>query len=80
MNKRLYRSTTNKFAGGVCGGIAQYLDVDPTLVRLITVLLIMFTGVGLIPYIVLWIVMPEGPDPLGDTLDYKRKRDVIIEE
>lgn len=47
--------------GGVCGGLAEYLDVDPTLVRLVFVALALLNGVGVILYIIAWIVVPERP-------------------
>ncbi len=59
MPRRLYRSETDVVLGGVCGGLAEYLEVDPTLVRLVFVLLVFAGGVGLAAYIVLWIVMPR---------------------
>jgi phage shock protein C len=59
--KRLYKSTTDKKWSGVCAGVAEYLEVDPTLVRLIYVFLTIITGVfpGLIAYIVMAIIMPS---------------------
>ena len=59
--KRLMRSTRNRMLGGVLGGFAEYADVDSTLVRLIFVLVLIFTGIipGLIAYIVAWFVIPE---------------------
>jgi phage shock protein PspC (stress-responsive transcriptional regulator) len=57
--KRLTRSSTDKKVAGVCGGIAEYFNIDSTLVRLIFVLATLLGGPGLILYIVLWIVMPE---------------------
>lgn len=59
MNKRLMRSNDRVFAG-VCGGLAEYFDFDPVLVRIAYAFLTIFTAFsGLIFYIVLWIVMPE---------------------
>jgi len=55
--KRLYRSSSDKMIGGVCGGLAKYFDFDSTIVRLIAVLLL-FTGVGGIAYLIAWIVIP----------------------
>ena len=57
--KRLTKSATNKSIWGVCGGIAEYLNVDVTLVRLLFVLLTLAGGPGLILYIALAIVMPD---------------------
>lgn len=59
--KRLYRSRTDKVLGGVCGGFAEYFDVDPTLIRLFWVLLIFVNGVGILAYIIAWIIMPQKP-------------------
>lgn len=58
MGKQLFRSYENKVIAGVCGGVAEYFEVDPTIVRIIWLLSI-FAGVGIIAYIVCWIVMPE---------------------
>lgn len=60
-NKRLYRSCKNRIIGGVAGGLAEYLDVDVNLVRLIT-LLIILSGAGLVAYIVAWILIPIDPE------------------
>ena len=60
MEKRLTRSTTDRMVAGVAGGLAEYLSIDPTLVRLIFVLLALAGGPGLIIYLVLWLIMPEG--------------------
>lgn len=58
MKKTLYKSRKDRFLFGVCGGLAEYFDVDPTLVRILTALLCT-TGTGLLLYIVAAIVMPE---------------------
>lgn len=67
--KRLYRSNTEKTIAGVLGGIAEYFDIDPTLVRLGYVLLSLFSaafpgvlGYIMLGYIIMWIVMPQNPD------------------
>jgi phage shock protein C len=59
--KRLYRSRKNRYIAGVCGGIAEYFGVDPTLVRLLTLLSILIPGPQFILYIIAWIVIPEEP-------------------
>ncbi|MFQ5498129.1 MAG: PspC domain-containing protein [Candidatus Zixiibacteriota bacterium] len=59
MEKRLLRSQTNKVVAGVCGGIGEYFDLDPVLIRIIAVLLFFATGIGLLAYIVAWIIMPQ---------------------
>ena len=56
--KRLYRSKDNRVLCGVCGGIGDYLNVDPTIIRLLC-LLLGFTGSGLIAYIVASVIIPE---------------------
>lgn len=60
MEKRLHRSLTDRKLAGVCGGLAEYLGWDPTLVRILWVVLTLLGGSGIIAYIVLWILMPEG--------------------
>ncbi|HTX79516.1 MAG TPA: PspC domain-containing protein [Longilinea sp.] len=60
--KRLYRSTTERMLGGVCGGIAQYFNIDPTLIRLLFVLCLFVTaGTMFFIYLVMMIVIPEEP-------------------
>jgi phage shock protein PspC (stress-responsive transcriptional regulator) len=57
--KRLVRSTSNRIIGGVCGGVADYLNMDANLVRILTVLISLFTGVPVILYIIALFVVPE---------------------
>lgn len=59
-NKKLYKSADKKLCG-VCGGIAEYFGIDPTIVRVIWALLVCFAGTGLLAYIICAIVMPENP-------------------
>ena len=59
--KKLYKSKTNRVLCGVCGGIGEYFNIDPTIVRLIMILLICGFGTGIIAYIVAAIIMPEQP-------------------
>ena len=59
MTKKLYRSTKNKRIAGVCGGIAEYLDVDPTIVRLIWIFACFLGAAGILAYLIAWIIMPE---------------------
>ncbi len=56
--KRLYKSTTNKMICGVCGGIAEYFNIDPSLIRLAAVLLACSAGSGLLAYIIMAIILP----------------------
>ena len=61
MGKRLYRVRRDKVFGGIAAGLGKYLDIDPIIIRIIIVLITIFHGVGLIIYIILWIVIPEEP-------------------
>lgn len=67
--KRLYRSETDKMLAGVCGGIAEYLDVDPTLIRLIYVVLSFMSAFvpGVIAYLILAVVIPKRTDKESHT-------------
>lgn len=57
--KRLYRTQTNKTIAGVCAGIGRYFNVDPTIVRVLFVLLALAGGPGLLLYLILWLVIPS---------------------
>ena len=59
MEKRLYRIEEGKMVAGVCGGVAEYFNIDPTLVRLGWVLVSCFAGAGMVAYIAGAIIMPE---------------------
>jgi phage shock protein C len=60
--RKLYRSRTNRMVAGVCGGIAEYFNVDPTIVRLLFVVAAFLTGGGsLLAYPILWAIVPEAP-------------------
>ena len=59
--RKLYRSRTDRSIAGICGGLAAYFGIDPTLLRLITLLLILFGGISIWVYVILWIVVPEEP-------------------
>lgn len=61
MEKRLYRNTSDKMLAGVCSGVADYFNLDPTLVRLGVVVLCAAAGGGLLAYIVAAIIIPEKP-------------------
>ena len=63
--KRLERSKSNRVLGGVCAGVANYLNMDPTLVRVLTVVISLFTGVPIVLYIIALFVVPEeGSQPI----------------
>jgi phage shock protein C len=60
--KQLTRSTNERMVAGVAGGLGEYFSMDPTLVRLIFVLLTLAGGPGLLLYLILWVIMPEAPE------------------
>jgi phage shock protein PspC (stress-responsive transcriptional regulator) len=57
--KKLYRSKTDRKIAGICGGLAEYFNIDPTIVRLLFVLGLIFVGGTFWAYIIMWIVVPE---------------------
>ena len=62
IKKRLYRSTDDRMISGVCGGVAEYFDVDPTIVRVLWVFLTLAgMGLGIILYIIMAVIVPENP-------------------
>ncbi|MDX9856355.1 MAG: PspC domain-containing protein [candidate division Zixibacteria bacterium] len=61
MEKRLYRSNSSTIIGGVCGGLGEYFEVDPAFIRILAVLLFFAKGIGLLAYIVAWIIIPRRP-------------------
>ena len=62
MEKKLYKSQSDKKICGVCGGVAEYFRIDSTLVRLLVVLFTLFGGSGVLLYIIAAIIMPSQPD------------------
>jgi phage shock protein PspC (stress-responsive transcriptional regulator) len=58
------RSSTDKKLGGVCAGLADYFDMDPTLVRVLWILVVLCGGTGLLLYVILWIALPLAPAPV----------------
>lgn len=66
MQKKLYRSNKDKKLAGVCGGIAEYVNMDPTIIRLIAVLVGICAGSGLFAYIICAIIIPEKPSDVID--------------
>jgi phage shock protein PspC (stress-responsive transcriptional regulator) len=65
--KKLYRSSTNKKIAGVCGGLAEYFGIDATVIRVIFIILLLPGGLpGIIPYLILWAVMPMEPGDMAD--------------
>jgi len=64
--KKLYRSQKQKIVAGVCGGIAEYFEIDPVLIRLIWIVLIVFGGTGILAYLIAWIVIPRENGTCGN--------------
>lgn len=62
MSKRLFRSSLDKQLGGVCGGLADFFDLDPSLVRIGAILLLFVGGTGFLAYLVAWLVIPLDTD------------------
>ncbi|MCT4599243.1 MAG: PspC domain-containing protein [Vallitalea sp.] len=61
MNKRLYRSRDNQMISGVCGGFAEYLGIDPTIIRILFVIALFQWGFGILAYIICTIIIPVSP-------------------
>ncbi|MBD0292744.1 MAG: PspC domain-containing protein [Jiangellaceae bacterium] len=59
--RKLYRSTADRKLAGVCGGLAQYFDIDVTLIRVLFVALAVFGGSGVVLYLAMWIIVPNEP-------------------
>ncbi|RME83235.1 MAG: PspC domain-containing protein [Caldilineae bacterium] len=59
--KRLYRSRKDRMIAGVCGGLGEYFNIDPTLIRLALLFLVIWGGGGVLVYLIAWIVIPEEP-------------------
>ena len=62
MSKRLYRSSQDKQLGGVCGGLAGYLEIDPSVVRITSIILFFVAGTGFLAYLVAWLIIPLETD------------------
>ncbi|HSV85164.1 MAG TPA: PspC domain-containing protein [Levilinea sp.] len=60
-NQRLYRSIDERMFAGVCGGLGKFFGLDPTIVRLVFVILALMGGPGILIYIVMWVVVPDEP-------------------
>jgi phage shock protein C len=60
-SRKLYRSTSNRQLAGVCGGLAEYFNLDPTLIRVLFIVLAVLGGSGVLLYLALWIIVPKQP-------------------
>jgi phage shock protein C len=57
--RKLYRSRNQRMLGGVCGGLAEYFNLDTTLIRVLFLVLAVFGGTGLVIYVVMWLIVPD---------------------
>ena len=64
--KKLYKSRKNKMIGGVCGGLAEYFNMDPTIVRIIAGILCLVKGIGILVYLIMCIVMPYDDEDFSE--------------
>ncbi len=71
-SKKLYRSKKQRILGGVCGGMGEYFDIDPSLIRLIWLLIFLMGGSGLLIYIIFWIIVPEEEENRKEVKDGKK--------
>jgi len=65
MDKKLYRNTSNKMIAGVCSGLAEYINIDPTIIRLIWAL-VGLSGAGIVAYLIAALIIPEKPSNIID--------------
>ena len=65
--RKLYRSHTNRWMAGVCGGLGEYFNIDATLIRVLFVVITVFGGAGLIIYLAMWIIVPNASTALPPT-------------
>ena len=74
--KKLYRSTKDRWIGGVCGGLGEYFKLDPTLVRIIFILIALFMmGGGILIYLLLWLIIPQEPTDITDDVEFSTEED-----
>ena len=79
MSKKLCKSRKNRMIDGVCGGVAEYFNIDPTIIRLIWVLLVLLKGSGLLLYIIACIVMPYS-DEYAEADDVENLKSANVDE
>ncbi|PKL86819.1 MAG: hypothetical protein CVV22_01640 [Ignavibacteriae bacterium HGW-Ignavibacteriae-1] len=70
MGRKLYKSRRSKMIGGVAGGLGDYFDIDPVIIRVLFIMTAFAWGVSVIAYILLWIVLPENPDEVENFYDF----------
>lgn len=67
--KKLYRSQTDRWLLGVCGGLGEYFEIDPTLIRILFIVFALVFGGGLLLYLILWIIIPMKPPEIETSED-----------
>lgn len=72
MERKLFRSRTNSMLAGVCGGLGEYLNVDPTIFRVVAVLLIFADGIGILAYLIGWVIIPRRPEMEAEVVKSER--------
>jgi phage shock protein PspC (stress-responsive transcriptional regulator) len=77
--KKLYRARDNRVIGGVCGGLGEYLGIDPTIVRIIYILVALWFGSGIIAYIIFLILVPEEPTENLEKNRFPHSEDSVLE-
>jgi len=84
--KQLFRHPDNRYLGGVCGGIAEYLKIDPLIVRIIFSLFALIFAVGILMYVIMWIIVPIASSPIerlnmsGDDITVDRVKEILRKE
>jgi phage shock protein PspC (stress-responsive transcriptional regulator) len=66
ISSRLYRSSSNRIISGVAGGLGEYFNIDPTIIRILFIILTLFNGIGLLIYLLMWVLIPEETQPALD--------------
>ncbi len=77
--KKLYRSRENRMIAGVCGGLGEYLEIDPTLIRLAAVFLALWWGGGVLLYLLAWFIVPETPAEDSPRNDEQKRLPASVE-
>ena len=67
--KKLYRSRENRMIAGVCGGLGEYFEIDPTLIRLAAVFFSLWWGGGILLYLLAWFIIPEQPEAAEESAE-----------
>lgn len=79
MSDKLYRSESDRIIGGVCGGLAEHFDLDPSLVRIITVVLV-FSGLSPLFYLIAWLIIPRESEVNGTTVNTNEESSEMEED